>query len=154
MADWFLDSSAIVKRYLRETGTNWVRTIIDPAGGNRAFLARITGAEVVAAIARRTRGAAISPADAAAIISAFRRDFADEFWILEILPSVVSRAMALAERHGLRGYDAIQLATALEDRVHRLSGGVPPLTFISADQALNAAAQAEGFLVDDPNAHS
>jgi hypothetical protein len=62
--------------------------------------------------------------------------------------------MTLAETHGLRRYDAVQLAAALEDRTHRLAVGLAPLTFVSADHALNGAAQAEGLLAEDPNAHS
>jgi hypothetical protein len=51
----------------------------------------------------------------------------------------------LARRHGLRGYDAVQLAAALE--VH---ANVPSLTLLSADANLDTAATGEGLLVDDP----
>ena len=46
------------------------------------------------------------------------------------------------------GYDAVQLAAALE--VH---SQIPSLTLLSADANLNAAGAAEGLLVDDPNRH-
>lgn len=42
MVVYFFDSSAIVKRYLIETGTVWVNGITDLAAGNKIFLARIT----------------------------------------------------------------------------------------------------------------
>jgi hypothetical protein len=42
----------------------------------------------------------------------------------------------------------VQLAAALEVRTH-----APSLTFLSSDAELNAAAQAEGLAVDDPNLH-
>jgi len=61
--------------------------------------------------------------------------------------------MALAEAHGLRGYDAVQLAAALELNMLYKAGGLPPILFISADTQLNAAAITEGLLVDDPNTH-
>ena len=96
MADWFLDSSAIVKRYVQETGTNRVRTIVAPAAGHRAFVAGITGVEVIAAITRRKRAAGLSPADAVAALRDFRRDFANEYWVLDVVPSVLARAMTLA----------------------------------------------------------
>ena len=35
------DASAIVKRYLRETGTAWVQGLIDPSTGNEIFLTRV-----------------------------------------------------------------------------------------------------------------
>jgi hypothetical protein len=62
--------------------------------------------------------------------------------------------MLLAETHGLRGYDAMQLATALEVNTLRIVSGLPPLTLVSADVELNAAAIAEGLTVEDPNAYT
>jgi hypothetical protein len=61
--------------------------------------------------------------------------------------------MALAEQYALRGYDAVQLAAAVETQAYNLSVGLPVLTLISADAALNTAATAEGLAVDDPNNH-
>jgi uncharacterized protein len=48
----------------------------------------------------------------------------------------------------LRGYDAVQLAAALEIHFQ-----IPSLTLLSAGVDLNAAAAAEGLSVDDPNTH-
>lgn len=31
MADYFFDSSALVKRYVRESGSGWVTSLFDPA---------------------------------------------------------------------------------------------------------------------------
>jgi hypothetical protein len=61
--------------------------------------------------------------------------------------------MRLANRHALRAYDAVQLAAALKIRQERQDAGFAPVTMISADQALNDAAMAEGMAVDDPRAH-
>ena len=59
--------------------------------------------------------------------------------------------MNMAERHGLRGYDAVQLAAARELRDQcRLLGLLEP-TLVAADRELNAAAQFEGLSVDNPN---
>jgi predicted nucleic acid-binding protein len=153
MAAYFFDSSAIVKRYVSETGTAWVISVVDPATGHRIYLARITGVEVVSAITRQGRGGSLSATDAATAITQFRHDFAQEYRLVEIMPLLVSRAMTLAEAYALRGYDAVQLAAALRVNAHRLARGMPALTFVSADAALNAAATAEGLTVEDPNAH-
>jgi hypothetical protein len=61
--------------------------------------------------------------------------------------------MALAETHALRGYDAVQCATAVLVHTERVALGMPPLTLVSADTALNTAAAAEGLLVEDPNTY-
>jgi hypothetical protein len=61
--------------------------------------------------------------------------------------------MLIARRHRLRAYDAVQLVVALEvDRLQR-DAGLGPVTLVSADRDLNAAAAAEGFAVEDPTTH-
>ena len=50
MAGYFLDSSALVKRYIQEPGTNGVRDLCSPTAGHVLYIARIAGAEVIAAI--------------------------------------------------------------------------------------------------------
>jgi hypothetical protein len=53
----------------------------------------------------------------------------------------------------LRGYDAIQLATALEVNDSLTAAGLPSLNFISADIDLITAANREGLPTDNPNLH-
>ena len=47
MAVYFFDRSGIVKRYVQEAGTAWVMAVTNPAAGNRIYLARIAGVEVI-----------------------------------------------------------------------------------------------------------
>jgi predicted nucleic acid-binding protein len=83
----------------------------------------------------------------------FRYDFLQQYRIVEILPALTSRAASMVQIHGLRAYDAVQLAAALEINADRIAVGLSTATLISADVVLNAAAVAEGLAVDDPNAH-
>lgn len=153
MAAYYFDSSALVKYYAQEPGTNWVRGLINAQPVNEIFTALVTGAEIIAAIKRRERGNFISPYDAAIAITAFKSQFRVSFKALRTNDVVVDGAMDLAEKHKLRGYDAIQLASALLIEARMTTQGVGPLTLISADGELNQAAQAEGLLTDDPNLH-
>jgi uncharacterized protein len=153
MSAYFCDSSAIVKRYVTEIGSAWVVSITAPVVGNDIHLVRITGVEVVSAITRVSRSGRISVAEAANSISDFRSDFANQYQIVEVTHGLLNRAMTLAETHALRGYDAVQLAAALEVNAHYIGRGEPPVTLVSADVELNTAAAAEGLAVDDPNAH-
>ena len=61
--------------------------------------------------------------------------------------------MVLTRRHGLRGYDAVQLAVALHLCDRGRSVGRPDPRMITADRELNAAALAEVLAVDDLNSH-
>ncbi len=154
MTAYFFDSSAIVKRYVNETGTPWVISTTDPAAGARVYVTAITGVEVVSAITRRLVNAKnISQADAAAALASFRRDFSSEYRVITVSDPVIARAMVLAERYARRGYDAVQLAAAVEMNDRRLSLGAPPLMMIASDMNLLEAAIAEGLTVDDPNNH-
>ena len=153
MATYFFDSSGLVKRYIDEKGSAWIQEVTASHSGNDLYIARITGAELIAAISRRQRRGATTVSDANAAIVAFRTDFARAYFSLDVTPEVVHRAMSLAERHGLRGYDSIQLAAALELRDLCFASGLPLPVLIAADTELNMAAEAEGFSVDDPNSH-
>lgn len=153
MAVYFADSSALGKRYIAEVGSAWLRSVLDPATACTVFVARVTAVEIIAAITRRERGGSLTPADAATARTAFRTDLAGEYQVVEVTAILVSQAMLLAETHGLRGYDAVQLAAALEVNTLRVMSGLPPLTLVSADTELNTAAIAEGLIVADPNAH-
>jgi predicted nucleic acid-binding protein len=150
VAVYFLDSSAVLKRYVTEAGTSWVQALFEPASANRLAIATIAGAEVVAAVARRARGRSISSPDAATIIRRFRLDFSSDFDLIDVTSRVINQAMTLADRHALRGYDSVQLAAALAFNSEALSVGTSA-TLVSSDSELNAAAAAEGLTVEDPN---
>ncbi len=153
MAANFFDTSALVKRHVREVGTAWVRSLTGAKTPHAVYIARITAVEVTSAITRRQRGGSLSPAQGGAILGHFRRHLTQRYRILELTPTLLVKAMQLCRHHGLRAYDAVQLAAALEvDRLHQ-AAGLGPVTLISADGELNAAAIAEGLAVDDPNAH-
>jgi uncharacterized protein len=153
MGAYYCDSSALVKRYANETGSLWVRSLTDPQAGNNIFIAHITGIEVVAAIARKTRMGDISEHDAAAAIRTFKSHFTTQYQIVLMTTVIVDRAMELAEKHRLRGYDATQLASALVVHAELATSGVSQLVFISADANLNDVAQAENLSVQNPNDH-
>jgi uncharacterized protein len=64
VAGFFCDSSAIVKRYVHEIGSNFVDGLADLRSSNIILLARITRVEVAAAMARRLKNGSITTADA------------------------------------------------------------------------------------------
>lgn len=151
MAGFFCDSSAIVKRYVNEIGSNFVDNLANLKSGNVILLARITRVEVAAAIARRLKIGSITSGDAQNALAAFQHDLTNNYFTVEITPILLSVAMSLATKHSLRGYDAVQLAAALEANDERIASSLAPLTIVSADIDLNKAAQGEGLIVENPN---
>ena len=127
MAVYFVDSSAVVKRYVNETGSVWLSDLISPAAGNDIYLARITTVEVVSALTRRARGGTIAVADAHAACLLFRSDVSHDYEIVDMTETLLNRAMLLAETYGLRAYDAVQLAAACEVNTFCSVSGLPPI---------------------------
>ena len=153
MSAFYIDSSGLVKRYLTETGSKWIIGLLKPSAKNTIFAARISGVEVVSAIARRRKGLSITQPNAQKAIFRFQRDFRKKIVKTNLTPQLVEEAMQIADKYELRGYDAVQLATVLEVHNERTALGLSPLTLLSADTDLNNAAIAENLLVDNPNNH-
>lgn len=151
MSAFFFDSSSLVKRYASETGTKWVFGLVRPAAKNRLYLARITVVEVIAALTKRMRIGSLTTSATAKAVKRFEREFTNKYVLIEVSPQIIRTAMDLAKLHTLRGYDAVQLASALQANNDRTSIGGTALTFIAADRHLNTAATAEGLKVDNPN---
>jgi predicted nucleic acid-binding protein len=126
MAGYFLDSSALAKRYVQEGGTAWIRELTHRGTAHQIYLPRITAVEVTAAVMRRRKGGSIPPRRASSILSRFRKHLAGRYTVLEVTPAILAGAMKLANSHSLRAYDAVQL---------------------------NAAALGEGLAVEDPAAY-
>ena len=153
MAVFVFDSSALVKRYRQEQGTDWVRARTTPEAENELYVALIAGAEVVSALMRQQRRGELSVEASEAARSAFRHHYYHQYHVVAITEAVIEDAMELAERHPLRGYDAVQLAAATQIRRMRTAVGLSTPVFVSADITLNGCAEEEGFAVEDPNEH-
>jgi predicted nucleic acid-binding protein len=110
----------------------------------------VTGAEVVAALRRKEQTGAASSEEVSRVVAEFRGDWWSSWTILDANRTVLERAMDLANRRYLRGYDAIQLAFALvlSSNAARQNDTV---TLWSSDIDLLAAAQAEGLATVDPS---
>ena len=149
----FWDSSALVKRYVIEIGSLWVRSSIPGIPRGALFIAKITGPEVIAALARKQRMGELSAADYQQAVTDFTHDFQHAYTRIELTDHITTQAMALSQRHVLRGYDAVQLASALYVDTALKQSRQPAVAFISADDALCNATQAEGLVTDNPNDH-
>jgi uncharacterized protein len=153
MAMYFIDSSALVKRYISETGSAWVLGLFDPTLNNEVFIAAITGVEIIAAITRRSGSGSITITDATITRNQFKSDLQKDYQIVEITDNIINSGMVLSETYGLRGYDAVQLAAGRAVNNLCIANGLPSITFVSADNELNAAVVSEGLAIENPNRH-
>jgi hypothetical protein len=151
---YFLDSSALVKRYVPEMGTAWMQAIADAATGNLLIISRLTWVEVLSALARRQREGSLNAIDVNLFIQQFRFDLNNHYQVVEINQILAESAGQLVNQYPLRAYDAVQLASVL--RIQAAFAAMTtstPLVFLSADDRLLAIAQTAGLLTDNPNNH-
>jgi len=148
---YFLDASALVKRYAIEQGSAWVARITAPEAENTIAIAQITLAEVAAALAGKLRGQIISADEFEKAVEDLLRDAFETFTLVEIDQHVIKRAVAVVRRHSLRGYDAVQLACGLMLNDTLVAAEELPIIFVTADKSLLDAARAEGLMTEDPN---
>lgn len=106
----YVDASALVKRYVAEAGSKEVIALIDAAAAVATAL--ISRAEVAAAFARAARVGVLVGEAGRRAQRRFSREWPDLVRV-PITEALVARAETLAWDHGLRGYDAVQLASAL-----------------------------------------
>jgi predicted nucleic acid-binding protein len=154
VTDRVFDPSALVKRYVLEVGTTWVRSVTGASATDSVIITEVSLAEVAAALAAKQRapgGLTIAQRDRA--LGLFLQDIAQRFLIFPTNRRVIDLAVDLTQQYRLRGYDAVQLAAALVTEQDFLIQGQLPPTFVSADNDLLIAAQAEGLVTDNPLNH-
>jgi hypothetical protein len=150
----YFDSSAAVKRYAPEKGSEWVKSLVEPTAGNTIYLGQVGVVEIAAALSRKVRTKELTQDEYEAALWLFLADVRNEEYLIAPLSDQgVELAVELTKRRPLRGYDAVQLATAMILNASLLRAELPPLIFVSADGALCEAARAEGLFVENPNEH-
>ena len=147
------DSSGLVKRYVDEVGSDWIRAIVVPASANIVSIADITRAEVTSAFARRTREGIITLDERDALMQTCQAHCTTQYRIVPTQPVIIDLATELLQRHPLRACDAVQLASASIVNQSLIAYGFPPLIFITADDRLIAAARGAAVTAENPNLH-
>jgi predicted nucleic acid-binding protein len=133
---YFLDSSALIKRYVAEQGTAWVRSILLPSAGNTIVVAAVTQLEVFSGVSRRKREGIVAVRTAQAIRLLLNRHIQREYMVVGLTPPLIQHAQDLLDKYPLRAYDAIQLVSALVANSRLTAAKLVPLVFVSADTRL------------------
>ena len=139
----YLDSSALVKRNVDEPHSEQVADLMDEALAiGTSAIGRV---EVGAALARAARGNRLDAEGARGAQEEFAEDWPD-FGKVPVTDTLFTRGEGLAWRHGLKAYDAVQLAAALvcEEAITDVDESV---LFACFDDELIAAATDEGLRI-------
>lgn len=143
MALLFFDTSALVKRYYEEPGTDVVDAMIE--GDGTVVISSLSVVETVSAFRRKYNRTGISESRVNDLLSAFFEEALTKFVIVPMAESVLQLAFTLVLDGDLRTLDGLQLSTALG-----LDTDDEPLRFVTADAELAAAAEANGLPVSNP----
>jgi predicted nucleic acid-binding protein len=137
----YIDSSALVKRYLRESGSDDVNKLIEAS--DIVGSVKITYTEIASALQRAIRMGLAEKSVTLQAWQDFLHHWDVSFARLDVSDTIIEKAASLVWQHGLRGYDSAHLASALlwQDAL----GG--PITFATYDRELWLAAQKSGLLV-------
>ena len=132
----YLDTSSLVKLYLPEADSEKIKTLV--VDSTSVVTSRIACPEFYSALTRRHNCNEITRRDYERLCTAFT----DDWGRMYALDFDEIEAGRLVCKHGLRGADAIHLASAMQ---LAKSGELLEIVFSSADRKLNEAAKAEGF---------
>jgi predicted nucleic acid-binding protein len=119
------------------------------------MVAEITLAEAAAALAAKHRAPhGLSRQELTDAVADFLGHGNREYPLVPVDRFIIERAVGVTQHHRLRGYDAVQLGAALVTNQVLTNADLAALTFVTADDDLLHAAQAEGLSSENPNMHS
>lgn len=149
MTIFYLDTSALVKRYKTEEGSDIIDNLYDnlPRGHSMAT-SFLTVLEFVSAIRRLLKGNKISQDDFETVISTFSQEL-EPFIIRAIEDKIVADALNKVVKHALKSADSIQLSTVVELREIMKDVG-EKVVFVCDDDELVKAGKRENLEVINP----
>ena len=133
---FFLDASALAKRYVQDPGSDRVEEIL--FGASSLGVSMICLSEVISALCRRRRERRLSQQQYLRAKQALFQDLEDSS-LIGVTEAVVAHAVELLERWPLRSSDSLQVASAAEWSAD---------LFVSADERQCAAARGYGLQVE------
>ena len=139
----YLDTSALVKRYVKEKGSERVNSFF--AEEEPITTAKIAYAEALAAFSRRKREGYIAEKDCVLLCHRFNSEW-EAYLVVELSDEILKATRGLIDEYPLRGFDAIHLASALLIR-NSLKKGI---TFVCSDRNLLHAAEKERLVTLNP----
>jgi hypothetical protein len=147
LALYYLETSALVKLYVLEPGTERLLRLASSSPENRFAVLAVSAVETRSAVRRRERAGDIDPQAAGLILDRLQQDFESKFVRQALNDIVLDGALEMIDRYALRAYDAIQLAGCL---ALKTAAGTDFPTFVCADQQLLEAARSELLPILDP----
>ena len=142
MTHYFFDSSALIKRYHPEKGSDKVNKIMDSE--DYLMISSVGMVEFCSAINRKKNQRKITQEDFEFAIWQFFNDVRTRFFVVGLEGYRIAIANDMVFKHNITSFDAVQLASCIHVGI---SGDI---VFVSADKDLLEAAKSEGLKVLNP----
>ena len=139
----FFDTSALVKRYAEEPGSQRVDELID--SDRTVVISSLAIIETVSAFKRKHNRGQLTESRMNRLLGLFFEEALEDFVIIPIEESIVSFSFELVLENDLRTLDSLQLSAAIS-----VDTADTEVTFVSADTELTAAATVHGLSVESP----
>jgi predicted nucleic acid-binding protein len=148
---FYLDASALAKRYMPEKRSPQVHALLDSVPGNRLFLLNLAAGEVASILVRKRNAGVISAAYFAQALIDFESEIVHAAGIKKLSATnrLVFSSFALISAHSINSSDAVTLKSALTV-ARRLRTAGDDLVLVASDQRLLRAAQTEGLSTFNP----
>lgn len=155
MRDFYLDASALAKRYLPEKGSLLLDHLFLHAHPDRFILFNVGAAEVVSILVRNRNAGKLAAAPFGLAMSALATEILNAAQVRRVVADdkLVSAALGLIDRYSINSTDGILLRSAL-DLAAQLRAHGDDLVLVASDQRLLKAAQAEGLVTFDPESQT
>ena len=140
----FFDTSALVKRYADEDGTQTVDRLIETRE-TTIIITSLSVIEIASAFRRKYNRGEISERRRDGLLGSFFEEAMERFTIIPVDESTFETAFDLVLDDDLRTLDSLQLATAVS-----LPTPNPEITFVCADEALVNVAEQHGLSINNP----
>lgn len=147
MSLYFVDTSALAKRYISEIGSAWTDNWITASSGNTILISQLAILEFYSLLNRRHREKKLSLSDLVAHRNNFNIHVKTEYLVVPLDQQVWQLSYELIFKHPLKTLDTLQLACAIRSR--QILGFFP--RFVSADDRLLDIARLEGFPTENPH---
>lgn len=148
MVTFYFDTSAIVKRYHKELGSNVVDKIFEFK--EHGFVISFwTILEFIVAFSAKRKRKLLSEEAFRVTLARFLKDVLDEFTIRSVSDELVASAISIANKHALPSADCLQLTSALE--LKKILGEIKQkVVLIASDEEMNEVARKEGLELVNP----
>lgn len=149
MAVVFWDASGLIKRYLKESGSESANALFAVSPKSAMVTTPSGYTETYAALLRKRNGGVLNQAEYGTAIISLQAEVihSPDFGLLSISDKAILGSIDLIHRHNLNSTDAAILTALLE---YSRSPGAPPCLLVAADQRLLRAAGAEGLATLNP----